>query len=60
MNAITQKPIVTPAEKAEKKALQAIDRAQAMRDYVAEGLATRDKTERLRQERLARSAAKAK
>src|SRR5262245_32758537 len=47
----------TPAEKQALKAREAADSARAMADYRAEEQATRDRTARLRSERLAREAA---
>ena len=45
------------AQRAERKAKQAIDGAKAMREYHIETEATRVKTERLKAARLARDAA---
>jgi hypothetical protein len=47
----------SPTEKRQRMAQAAIDGAQAMADYIAEGKAVMERTARLREARLARGAA---
>lgn len=64
MTPLSKSPKEMQQEKAEasfkRKQVQAREATKAMADYAAEQTATRDKTARLRKERLAKEAAEAK